>query len=40
MKEYQKPEVELISLIAEEAITSNLEGGNVDGEEGIESSIW
>lgn len=26
MKEYMKPEVEIISLVADEAITSDLEG--------------
>lgn len=40
MKEYQKPEVELVSLIAEETITSGMEGGIIGGEQDIESSLW
>jgi len=38
-KEYLKPEVELVSLVIEEAITT--EGDDVvDGEVGVESSIF
>ena len=37
-KEYVKPEVEVISLIAEEAITND--DGLLDGEMGTESSIF
>lgn len=39
-KEYLKPEVEKISLVTEEKITT--EGGDdlVDGEMGLESSIF
>ena len=40
MKDYQKPDIELITLIAEENITEGLEGGGLEGEEGLESSIW
>ena len=35
-KDYQKPEVELISLIAQEAVTDDI----IDGEMGLESSIF
>lgn len=38
MKEYLKPEAEYISLVAEEAITT--EGEIVDGEMGLESSLF
>ncbi len=38
MKDYQKPEVELISLQAQEEITSDDE--LIDGELGLESSIF
>lgn len=43
MKEYQKPEFELITLVAQEKITTDSEGpdtGIVDGEMGIISSIF
>ena len=41
MKEYQKPELELITLIAQEKITTEETGeGLIDGEMGIESSIF
>lgn len=41
-KDYQKPEAELISLVPEEQITVNLaaEGGIIDGQPGVESSLW
>jgi len=42
-REYQKPEMEFISLITEEKITNDtmLTGDDyVDGETGIESSIF
>ncbi len=38
MKEYLKPEAEYISLVAEEAITT--EGNIIDGVTGSESSIF
>lgn len=38
MKDYQKPDVEYISLVAMEAITDNDEV--IDGEIGVESSIF
>lgn len=38
MKDYQKPEFELINLVAQEKITSG--DGVVDGETGVESSIF
>ena len=34
MKDYQKPEVEFVSLIAQETITDEI----IDGEVGLESS--
>ena len=37
MREYQKPEVELISLITEEAVTNDL--GSADGEMDLGSNI-
>lgn len=41
MKDYQKPDVEYVSLLAEEMIASDLEGGGgLEGEEGLESSIF
>ena len=40
MKEYLKPEVEYISLQAKEAITAEDEDDLVDGELGLESSIF
>lgn len=40
-KEYQKPEIELISLRIPERIATNIEmDGDVDGELGLESSIF
>jgi len=36
-KEYQKPEVDVVSLVAQEAITDDL---ILDGEIGLESSIF
>ena len=36
-KEYQKPDVEFVSLVAQEEITSD---DYVDGEMGLESSIF
>ena len=36
-KEYQKPEVEFVSLVAQEAITDDW---ILDGETGVESSIF
>lgn len=39
MKEYQKPEFELITLVAQERITTD-DNGPVDGEIGLESSIF
>ena len=44
-KEYQKPMVEMVSLITEEKITSDSDaaltsGDVVDGEMGLESSIF
>ena len=39
MKEYQKPEIEFITLVAQERITTDGEGP-VDGEIGLESSIF
>ena len=38
MKDYQKPEIEIISLIAREPITDDEDPE--DGETGIESSIF
>lgn len=38
-KEYQKPEVEVISLISEEPIADDSDD-YVDGEMGLESSIF
>lgn len=42
MKDYLKPEAVLVSLVAEEEVTTlkGLEGDLGDGEMGIESSIW
>ena len=43
MKEYQKPEFELITLVAQEKITTDSLGGNagiVDGEMDMASSIF
>ena len=41
MKEYQKPELDFVSLLVEETITSvNQDGGIVGGDTGLESSIW
>ena len=37
MKEYQKPEFELITLVAQERITTD-DNGPVDGEIGLESA--
>ena len=37
-KEYIKPEAELVSLVATEAITDD--DDSIDGETGLESSIW
>lgn len=37
-KEYEKPEVELISLVTEEGIASD--DDVIDGEMGLESSIF
>ena len=39
-KDYQKPEVEVISLVAEEQITLDLISDVPDGEMGVGSSIW
>lgn len=40
-KEYQKPEVAYISLLAEEEITTSVVSDDiVDGEMGLESSIF
>lgn len=39
-KDYQKPEVELISLQAQEAITDDYDGTIVDGSMGLEDSIF
>lgn len=38
MKDYQKPEVDIISLQAQEEITNG--DGLIDGELGLESSIF
>lgn len=38
MKEYQKPEIEFISLQAQEEITTG--DDLLDGEQGLESSIF
>ena len=40
MKEYLKPEAEYISLQAEEAITYDEDDELLDGELGLESSIF
>ena len=41
MKDYMKPEAELIVLMAEETVATQLvDDGFVDGEIGMESSIW
>ena len=45
MRDYKKPEAELIVLMAEETITTQVisEGDddtNIDGEQGLVSSIW
>ena len=43
MKDYQKPEFELITLVAQERITTdddNPGNGPIDGELGLESSIF
>ena len=40
MKDYQKPEFELISLVAQEKITTEVDPGHGDGEMGLESSIF
>ena len=37
-KDYQKPEVEMISLVTTEKVTGD--DDYVDGEMGLESSIW
>ncbi len=37
-KEYEKPEVEEVTLVTEEAVTANDDW--VDGEMGLESSIF
>lgn len=37
MKEYQKPEFEIINLVAQEKITND---DYIDGELGVESSIF
>ena len=37
-QDYQKPEVEYVSLVAQEEITSNNDA--VDGDMTLESSIW
>lgn len=39
MKDYQKPEFELITLVAQERITTD-DDGPVDGVVGLESSIF
>lgn len=38
MKDYQKPEFELITLVAQEKVTND--EGVIDGELGVESSIF
>lgn len=41
MKEYQKPEIDFVSLVAEEMITSGDQDGDiVGGDTDLESSIW
>lgn len=41
MKEYQKPELELVTLSVMETITdSNMNGDDFDGNQGYESSMW
>ena len=41
MKDYMKPEAELIVLMAEETVTTQLiDDGVIDGDLGLESSIW
>lgn len=40
MKDYQKPQVEIISLLAQEEITTDDEDELVDGEMGLASSIF
>ena len=40
MKDYLKPEVEFISLKAQEAITDDEGDDLIDGELGLESSIF
>ena len=40
MKDYLKPDAELVSLVAEEAITGGLEEELGNGELGLESSLW
>lgn len=41
-KDYQKPDVDFVSLIAQEEITSGSYKNDdwVDGDMGLESSIW
>ena len=39
-KEYIKPEVELIALVATEAITAGIEGEGNNGDTEMESSIF
>ena len=41
MKEYQKPELDFVSLLVEEMITSGNQDGDIfDGDTDLESSIW
>ena len=44
MKDYMKPEMELISLLVKETITGDIEGYSsdnvIDGEPGVASSIF
>ena len=40
MKEYLKPEAEYISLVATEEITTGDDDDFVDGEIGVESSVF
>ena len=37
-KDYLKPDVEYISLVAQEKVTSEDDGGLLDGEMGLESN--
>ena len=38
MKDYQKPAFELISLVAQEKVTSDMSGDVFEGDTGVESN--